>query len=239
MTFGRQAASANAFAIKARRRKISRQVARTRGMMISYPVVNAVIARTDEQLLADHLAGKAGAFDELVRRYAGELFGFLARFVSNSATADDLVQETLVQVHAAAGSFDSGRAFKPWMYTIAANKARDYLRTRGRKATYSLDTTAGEDGPSGAAGLAAEQMSQAENVEAEETRQAVRKVVDAMPEHLRLILTLGHFQQLPYAEIAEILDIPVGTVKSRLHAAVNHFADAWKKRQSTEVSGRL
>ena len=104
--------------------------------MRSYREMNAVNPRTDEQLLADHLLGKAGSFDQLVQRHVGELFGFLCRFVNNAALADDLVQETLVQVHTAAASFDAGRSFKPWLYTIAANKARDYLRTRGRRTTH-------------------------------------------------------------------------------------------------------
>ena len=69
-----------------------------------------------------------------------------------------------------------------------------------------------------------------DQVASDEQRIAVRKVVDEMPERLRLVLVLGYFQQLPYAQIAEILDIPVGTVKSRLHAAVKHFARLWKAR---------
>jgi len=200
--------------------------------------MNAVNPRTDEQLLADHLLGKAGSFDQLVQRHVGELFGFLCRFVNNAALADDLVQETLVQVHTAASSFDAGRSFKPWLYTIAANKARDYLRTRGRRTAYSLDRGLDGDGPTAAGSLEANQPSQEEAIESGETREAVRRVVAEMPEHLRLILTLGYFQQLPYAEIAEILEIPVGTVKSRLHAAVANFAAAWKKQQAGEEAAQ-
>lgn len=188
------------------------------------------ISRTDEQLLADHLSGRSGAFDDLVRRYVPELYGFLARFVNNGAAADDLVQETFVQVHLAAASFDRDRAFKPWMYTIAANKARDYMRSRGRRQEMTLDGGSDDDGPSAGQMVEAADAPTGEPAEREERKEAVRALVDQMPEHLRLVLLLGYFQQLPYAEIAEILDIPVGTVKSRLHAAVNHFAELWKKR---------
>jgi len=193
--------------------------------------VDAVETRSDEDLLAGHLAGEPGAFEGLVRRHADELFGFLLRFVGNAAVADDLVQETFLQVHLAAGSFDPGRSFRPWLYTIAANKARDYLRGRGRKAEQSLDAGGCDDsGPTPGQLLEAGEEPAAQEADVAELRQAVQAVVARLPEHLRLILVLGYYQQLPYAEIAQILDIPVGTVKSRLHAAVSQFARLWHGR---------
>lgn len=189
----------------------------------------AVNAKSDEVLLADHVAGTPGAFDQLVARYVHELFGFLARFVGNPTAAEDLVQETFVQVHLAADTFDRERAFRPWLYTIAANKARDLLRSRGRRQTRSLDA-GDEDGGGLAAGLEAGGTALPEALDDDEQRAAVRQIVQRMPEHLRTMLLLGYFQQLPYAEIADVLGIPVGTVKSRLHAAVGHFARLWKAR---------
>lgn len=191
-------------------------------------------SRSDEQLLADHLHGTAGAFDCLVARYTPELYVFLCRFVADNNAAEDLIQETFVQVHLAANTFDPTRSFRPWIYTIAANKARDHLRSRGRRPLFSLDSTGGDDeGSALAQTIPAEQTPLSEQAEANERQAAVRKLIDQMPEHLRLILMLGYFQQLPYAEIAEILQVPVGTVKSRLHAAVQHFAKLW--RQHSEV----
>lgn len=192
--------------------------------------------RRDEELLNRHLAGAPGAFDELVERYSGELYGFLARFVGNSSAADDLVQDTFLQVHLAAGSFDESRSFKPWLYTIAANKARDFLRSRMRHPVRSLDAPAnrGDDDSAGAGERIADDGAPADQtLDAELQRRRVRSVVDRLPEHLRLILMLGYFQQLPYAEIAEVLDIPVGTVKSRLHAAVQHFARLWQQEHDS------
>jgi len=197
----------------------------------AYRRVIAVNARSDEELLAEHLAGKPGAFDLLVGRYLDEVFAFVYRFVNNAANADDLVQDTFLQVHLAAATFDRSRAFKPWLYTIAANKARDFLRSKARRSPLSIDAASKADDGQGPAELiasGAEPLDQ--QVETSETNRAVREVVASMPEHLRLILMLGYFQQLPYAEIAEILEIPVGTVKSRLHAAVAHFAKLWRAR---------
>lgn len=186
---------------------------------------------SDEQLLADHQHGVAGAFDALVRRHVNELYGFLARFVGNATAADDIVQDTFVQVHLAAATFDPGRSFRPWLYTIAANKARDHLRSRGRRQELSLDSGGGgdEDAPGAGQYVESDDASHTDAVLEREQKETVRALVDRMPEHFRTILLLGYFQQLPYAEIAEVLDIPVGTVKSRLHAAVNYFADLWRR----------
>ncbi|MFO0837286.1 MAG: sigma-70 family RNA polymerase sigma factor [Phycisphaerae bacterium] len=192
--------------------------------------------RSDEDLLAAHLAGRRGAFDALVDRYTNELFGFLCRFVGSATLADDLVQETFLQVHLAAGTFDRQRAFKPWMYTIAANKARDALRSKTRRPELSLDAHVGDDDKaSPGLTLEAHESPPAELTDSAETQEAVRGMVNRMPEHLRAILILGYYQQLPYADIAEILDIPVGTVKSRLHAAVNHFARLWRARHPAQA----
>lgn len=199
-------------------------------------MVENVDERSDRELLAAHLDGDEAAFARLAERYAGGLFGFLFRFVNDAALADDLVQETFLQVHQAAESFDLSRPLKPWLYTIAANKARDLLRSRARRPERSINAPAssrtGDDAGGGLLdALESEETPTADEIDAEERREQVRRIIDKMPEHLRMILMLGYYQQLPYAEIAEILDIPVGTVKSRLHSAVNHFARLWRLQQ--------
>ncbi|MCH7873164.1 MAG: RNA polymerase sigma factor, partial [Planctomycetes bacterium] len=158
--------------------------------------------------------------------------GFLFRFVNDPGVADDLVQETLLQVHLAANSFDLNRPFKPWLYTIAANKARDLLRSRARRQERSLNAPGGGDdaGPTLLDSLESAEQPTAERIEETEQQRQVRDMIALMPENLRLILVLGYYQQLPYAEISQILDIPVGTVKSRLHSAVGHFGKLWRGR---------
>ncbi len=187
--------------------------------------------RSDEALLAEHLTGKTGAFDVLVGRYVDGLYAFFKRVVANAAVAEDLVQETFLQVHLAGGSFDPARSFRPWLYTVAANKARDYMRARGRRPVQSLDASWGDaEGPTAGAQVEAAGTAGGEQVDGREQIQEVRAVIAQMPEHLRLILVLGYYQRLPYVEIAEILGIPVGTVKSRLHSAVSQFAQMWLVR---------
>jgi len=190
-----------------------------------------VEGKRDEELMAEYLAGDSGAFDCLVRRYVDDLYGFFSRFVGNRTAAEDLVQDTFLQVHLSAGSFDLNRTFKPWLYTIAANKGRDYLRARGRRPMQSLDLGQDEGhAPSPAKLLEADDAAAADRATREEQRRRVQETIARMPEHLQFILVLGYYQRLPYAEIAQILDIPVGTVKSRLHSAVQHFAHLWREQ---------
>lgn len=186
---------------------------------------------TDAELLSAHLNGDPSAFERLTSRYVDELFGFVIRFVNHASTAEDIVQDTFLQVHLAADSFDPKRAFKPWLYTIAANKARDHLRARSRKPMQSLDAGGpGDERRSAAETLPDLEPGALEQLDEQERHALVRELVHELPDNLREILLLGYFQKLPYAEIAEILEIPVGTVKSRLHAAVHHFAGLWRAR---------
>jgi RNA polymerase sigma-70 factor, ECF subfamily len=187
----------------------------------------------DERLLADSLAGNDAAFRTLVERYSREVFQFVARFTRNEAAADDVVQETFLQVYQSAGSFDPGRSFRPWLFAIAANKARDHLRSSARKREVAL--SAGM--PSGEGDeatllnfLSNEELPPSELLEADEQREIVREIVSRMPDNLREVLVLGYYHHFAYKEIAEVLSVPLGTVKSRLHAAVSYFADAYKQK---------
>lgn len=187
---------------------------------------------SDEELLARHQIGESGSFGEIVHRYAGELYRFLARFTGNAAAAEDLMQETFLQVHQSAEKFDQSRRLRPWLFTIAANKARDYLRSQRRRTEVSLDADVGNNGEEsvtfaeifrGNDALPEEVIGRAEQQE------LVRRAVQELPPALRQVLLLGYFQQLPYKEIAEIVGVPVGTIKSRLHTALKRFAMIWQE----------
>jgi len=185
---------------------------------------------SDEQLLADYRGGDKSRFAVLMLRYQRELYHFLVRFLGDRAAAEDVFQETFLQVHQSADQFDPTRRFRPWLFTIAANKARDLIRSQARRPTNPLQASISGDDDSGEfidLMEAAESMP-GEPMEKEELQQPVQKTVMSMPEHLREILLLSYFHQFPYKQIGDILDIPLGTVKSRLHAAVAHFADRWR-----------
>jgi RNA polymerase sigma-70 factor (ECF subfamily) len=195
---------------------------------------------SDERLLADFLAGDEGAFATLVERYTRELFQFVTRFTRNTAVAEDVVQETFIQVYHSAAGFDPSRTLRPWLFTIAANKARDQLRGVARKREVPLTVGAGTDGDEEVTlldflGSATESPGDA--AEAGERREAVQSIVAQMPDHLREVLVLGYFHRFPYKEIAKILSVPLGTVKSRLHAAVSWFAEAYRNMEEQKEAG--
>ena len=185
----------------------------------------------DTELLQHHLDGNGEAFAALIRRYRREMFNFLVRFTGNVALAEDVFQETFLQLHISAATFDMSRRLKPWLFTIAANKARDAMRKSYRRRAAPLDATirSGGDQETTYADLMPSDIpAPDESLLNLETRQAVQNIVEQMPENLRTVLLLSYFNEFPYKEIAEILDVPLGTVKSRLHAAVRHFAKQWK-----------
>lgn len=186
---------------------------------------------TDEQLLAEYVAGQPDGFELLVRRHSQELFRFLVRFTGNAAAAEDIVQEAFLQVHLSAASFDRSRRFKPWLFTIAANKARDLLRSRSRRPEVPLDANVGsadEEGQRFLDFLADTSNIPSAVMERDEEQEFIRSVLAGIPDHLREVLILSYYHRFPYKEIAEILGIPLGTVKSRLHAAVGTFGQAYR-----------
>ncbi|MCE2882670.1 MAG: RNA polymerase sigma factor [Planctomycetaceae bacterium] len=185
--------------------------------------------RSDESLIVAHRSGDASALPALIRRYQSELHGFLTRLVGTTAGADDVFQEAFLQVHLSAESFDSERRFKPWLYTIAANKGRDFLRRQKRRRALSIDAPVGEDGDGSLVDLLeAPSEVPASSLEKGDEAALVKGVVEDLPPHFREILLLSYFQKLSYAQIADSLGLPLGTVKSRLHAAVASFASSWK-----------
>ena len=191
-------------------------------------------APTDEQLLTRHLDGDASAFRTLVERHHGELLQFIFRFTNSRAVAEDVVQDAFLQVHLSAGSFDPSRRLKPWLFTIAANKARDHLRSRTRRREVPLDAQIGDQDDTGQRFLdllADEGTEPLAQLAEDEKRAVVRAIVEQMPTHLSEALILAYYHRFAYREMAEILEIPLGTVKSRLHAAVAHFGTRFKAMQ--------
>ena len=188
-------------------------------------------ACSDEELLAAFRQGQREAFGLLVRRYEGELYGYLRRYLGDGDLAEDVFQNTFLQVFTKIRQYELGRPVRPWLYTIATNQAIDALRRAGRHQAMSLDLereeTRGAELPQLLGLLESRGPSPLDHVQGEERRQLVRTGVDRLPEFLRQVVILAYYQGLPYKEIAAIMEIPVGTVKSRLHAALVRLHEAW------------
>lgn len=185
---------------------------------------------SDERLFEQYRAGDLDAFRQLVERYRNDLVRFLYRLTGSAHAAEDVFQDTFLQVHTSAASFDSSRRFKPWLFTIAANKGRDYLRKKGRRPASELHAPIANDGQGTTFIdlLTVEVPPPDAGLERAELERLVQDAVQRLTPTLREILLLAYFQRLSYAQIADDLEIPLGTVKSRLHAAVASFARHWK-----------
>jgi RNA polymerase sigma-70 factor (ECF subfamily) len=186
---------------------------------------------TDEELLALFRRGQREAFGVLVRRYERELYGYLRRYLGDGDLADDVFQNTFLQLYTKIGKYEAGRPVRPWLYTIATHQAIDALRRQGRHQVLSLDQQREElaDGEvSSLVGLLESRgPGPLDQAQGEERRQCVRASVDRLPDFLRQVVILAYYQGLKYREVADILDIPVGTVKSRLHAALVKLQEMW------------
>ncbi len=188
-------------------------------------------AETDEQLLARLRAGDRSVFGTLVKRYERELFGYLRRYVGDDDLADDVFQNTFIAVFRKIGQYEPGRAARPWLYAIATNQAIDALRRRTRRGDRAADARTAPDEEGEPRPLfelvPAPGPDPGESADRAEQAGRVRAAVDRLPDLLRQVVVLAYFQGLKYKDIADALGIPVGTVKSRLHAATTKLTEDW------------
>jgi len=186
---------------------------------------------SDAELFARYAAGEEDAFREVVNRYRNGLYVFLRRFLNRPSLVEEVFQETFLQLFTSRDSFDTSRPLRPWLFTIAANKAKDVLRKQRRAITIPIGAIAEQKDMSFddvLNYLTSDTRVPYEKLEKGETARRVREVIADMPENLREILILAYFNEFSYKQMAGILSIPIGTVKSRLHTAVGRFAKDWK-----------
>jgi RNA polymerase sigma-70 factor (ECF subfamily) len=188
---------------------------------------------SDEQLFEQFRdGGDPAAFEVLVHRYEQELFGFLRRYLGDAQLAEDVFQSTFLRVYQACDRFETGRRFRPWLYTIATHQAIDAQR-RARRHRLSVHGRRADH----EAGISLEEMAVAPGrgagarLEDEETRAWVRTAVDRLPEPQRRVVSLVYEHGVKQHDVARILGVPVGTVKSRMHAAMRKLSASWHDDQ--------
>ena len=190
------------------------------------------VGPSDEELLRRFRStDDATAFESLVHRYEHELFSYLRRYLGSAEMAEDVFQATFLQVHLKKENFEEGRRFRPWLYTIATNQAIDAQRRNRRHRMVSLDhRTGGQDDVGTLVEmLSGQERTADERMEQEEAKNWVRSAVEELPDALRSALVLVYHQGMKYREAADVLGIPVGTVKSRLHAALLKLNESWQQ----------
>lgn len=193
---------------------------------------------TDEQLFLEYRqTGNRELYAQLVYRYERELFKYLRRYLGNAELAEDVFQATFLAVHLKSQSFEEGRRFRPWLYAIATNKAIDAGRRVKRCRMISLDMPQERDHSE--VGQLADILESSEATPESALTQAenarlVRAALEQLPESLSVVVHLVYYQGLKYREVAEALELPVGTVKSRLHAAIAKLTGVWQEAHVNE-----
>ena len=172
----------------------------------------------DKQLVERVQRGDQRAYDMLVLKYQHKIFGLISRYVKDSDEIQDVAQEAFIKAYRALPNFRGDSAFYTWLYRIAINTAKNYLVSRNRRPP-SLDVDVGDaEYYDGAGGL--HETDNPENVLlGNELKQVVDRAIQALPEDLRTALTLREFDGLSYEDIADVMDCPVGTVRSRIFRA--------------------
>lgn len=171
----------------------------------------------DEQLVAKVQAGDRHSFDLLVLKYQHKVMGLVRRFVKDQSEAEDVAQEAFIKAYRAISSFRGDSAFYTWLYRIAVNTAKNTLDARKRRPGSDIDIDDVEEF------AFSDSLRLDENPESllasEDMHRVVEETLAGLPEELRKALMLREFDGLSYEDIAQIMDCPIGTVRSRIFRA--------------------
>jgi RNA polymerase sigma-70 factor, ECF subfamily len=176
-----------------------------------------VVNDADNDLIKQFLAGREQAFEDLVYRYERKVYSLCYQYVGNQEDALDLAQETFLRVYRFLPRFRFDAAFSTWIYRLAVNTCLDFLRKEKHHRSLSLDAPVKlAEGEAVDREVAGEEPTPAEELERKELRREIHKALEKLPEEQRLPIILKEFQELSYEEIAALLQVPLGTVRSRI-----------------------
>lgn len=171
---------------------------------------------SDAEILAEVAAGDIDAYGKIVGRYRGRLYNFVFRFVSDKETAEDIVQETFLRAFRKRKEYRAIANFSTWLFTIAGNLAKSELRRRKRWRLFSLHR---DDESDTGMELPDETFRPDKVAESSLADDQIQDAIASLPENYRQVILLRDVEGMAYQEIAEIVDCPVGTVKSRVNRA--------------------
>ena len=171
---------------------------------------------TDEELIASFQNGNEQAYIELVRRYRDRLITFVFRFVGDMELSEDIVQDTMVKVYTHKHYYKEIAKFSTWIYTIAGNLAKTELRKRKRRKVTLLSQMNTDDRKYE---IPSTELQSEDIVQGEYAERYIQKAILQLPLHFRTVVILRDIQELSYEEISKIVNVPLGTVKSRINRA--------------------
>ena len=181
---------------------------------------------TDEELIATFQNGNEQAYIELVRRYRNRLMTFVFRFLGDMDLSEDIVQDTMVKVYTHKHYYKEIAKFSTWIYTIAGNFAKTELRKRKRRKVTLLSQMNTDDRKYE---IPSTELQSEDIVQGEYTERFIQKAILQLPLHFRTVVILRDIQELSYEEISKIVNVPLGTVKSRINRARLQLQQALKE----------
>jgi len=190
---------------------------------------------SDEELVAATQGGDTAAFDTLVRRWDKKIQGAIYRVMGSDEEARELSQEAFFKAYRALDGFERRSRFSSWLYQIAINLCRDRMR---RRKTHRLMSLEDLPQPEAAAPLVVSERSVAAAIEERDLARIVAEAVGALPEEQREVIVLKEYEELTFAEIAEVLGLPVSTVKTRLYRALTQLRRQLERRGVRDAQGR-
>ena len=181
---------------------------------------------TDEELIASFQNGNEQAYIELVRRYRNRLMTFVFRFLGDMDLSEDIVQDTMVKVYTHKHYYKEIAKFSTWIYTIAGNFAKTELRKRKRRKVTLLSQMNTDDRKYE---IPSTELKSEDIVQGEYAERDIQKAILQLPLHFRTVVILRDIQELSYEEISKIVNVPLGTVKSRINRARLQLQQALKE----------
>ena len=181
---------------------------------------------TDEELIASFQNGNEQAYIELVRRYRDRLMTFVFRFLGDMELSEDIVQDTMIKVYTHKHYYKEIAKFSTWIYTIAGNLAKTELRKRKRRKVTLLSQMNTDDRKYE---IPSTELQSEDIVQGEYTERYIQKAILQLPLHFRTVVILRDIQELSYEEISKIVNVPLGTVKSRINRARLQLQQALKE----------
>jgi len=176
------------------------------------------MGRTDEELVEACLAGEESAFDVLLGRWEKRIRGAIYRIVGSDDEARDLCQEAFLKAYKSLRSFKQEARFSSWLYQIALNLCRDRMRRRRGKTMVSLDEL-----EEGGAAMPVAGPTALDLLQERDTSRLIAQAIEALPDEQREVIILKEYQGLTFLEIAQMLDVPISTVKTRLYRGLDQL----------------
>ena len=195
--------------------------------------MDAIVNKRIKQVLN----GNQDAYTEIVDLYQARLYQVCYRMLGNKHEAEDITQEAFLRAFINLHSFDQKRKFSTWIFRIATNLCID--RIRKKKPDYHLDAQVpGTDGLDKYSQVAASEALPVEQLEKMEMQERVQYEISRLPDKYRSVIVLKYMEELPLQEISEILDLPLGTVKTRIHRGREALRKQMSQLPMTEVGGK-